>query len=111
MTDETEIKSDLKYQKPVVIESNNLCTVSVRYKELDEDTSKEISKDIEFNIVDMGYNSKLAYVIYILGEKLRKSDFITDKDVKSAALVLDELMEVDEINKEKMEILNVLASA
>lgn len=111
MTDETEIKSDLKYQKPVVIESNNLCTVSVRYKELDEDTSKEISKDIEFNIVDMGYNSKLAYIIYILGEKLRKSDFITDKDVKSAALVLDELMEVDEINKEKMEILNVLASA
>ena len=103
-----EVKSDLKYQKPVVIESNNLCTVSIRYKELDEDTSKEISKDIEYNVTDMEYNIKLAYIVYIIGEKLRNSEYITNKDVKLAEALLEELKENKELNVNKLIMLEAM---
>ena len=108
MTDDNEIKSDLKYQKPVVIDSNNLCTISIRYKELDEDTSKEISRDIKYEVSCMTDDSKLAYIIYILGEKFRDSEFITSKDIRSAEVMLEDLKETSNHNKDKLVLLEKL---
>lgn len=88
----TKLSSDYKYQVPVLIDSNELCTVKIRYKELNEEVSKEISKEVIYDVSTvMGSNSKLAYVLYVVGEYLRKSNFITEKDVERARMILLEL--------------------
>ena len=47
MTDEAVVTSDLKYQKPQLTDSNEICTVSVRYKLPDSDTSEELSVNVK----------------------------------------------------------------
>ncbi len=74
-------ESELKYQKPVLTDSDELCTVKVRYKEPLADESIEISKVVGQEC-NGGENAKLARFIYCIGEKLRESDKLSAEDDK-----------------------------
>lgn len=87
-----ENQSGLKYQRTVVVDSDNLCTISIRYKELEDTESKEISKDIEYKIDEMSYNSKIAYIVYITSEKLRNSSFLSEEDIDTSKIMLNNLL-------------------
>lgn len=102
-----ELKSDLKYQKAELIDSNEICTVKIRYKELNESVSKEISKSVIETKQNMSENMKLAYIIYMLGEKLRKSTFFNKKDTYVNNFIEGKLefVELSEKNKDKIEML------
>ena len=92
---------DLKYQTVNTVESDDICTVSIRYKEVDFTeydenlSSKLIEKSFKWNDIEkseMEFNLKLAYIIYITSEYLRKSKFIDDIDVAIANKYLNELL-------------------
>ena len=83
----------LKYQKSEVVESDELCNVSIRYKELWETESKEESKSILYKnaYVDKDPDLDLAYSLFVVAENLRKSEYINEEDVKTAKLILKQL--------------------
>ena len=70
---------ELKYQKPQLTGSEELCTVKVRYKEPLGEKSIEISKVVGQEC-NGGENAKLARFLYCIGEKLRKSDKLSAED-------------------------------
>ncbi|MBP5281184.1 MAG: von Willebrand factor type A domain-containing protein [Lachnospiraceae bacterium] len=83
---------ELKYQQVTAIPSEELCTVKVRYKEPLAEESIEISKAVikgkDGDKVDGGKagkhckNARLAYFLYCIAEKLRRSDKLDDGDEK-----------------------------
>ena len=107
MQDDGEIKSDLKYQQPKLIDSENICTVSVRYKEPLATESQELSVDVRNKVGELKDNILLAYIIYVIGEKLRNSEYLDENEDK---FVLDMLYknglgELYEKNSEKFRTL------
>lgn len=92
MQDE-EIKSDLKFQKPLFVDSENLCSVSVRYKNPLEDVSQELSVNVKNKEGKLSDNLLLAYTIFIICEKLRDSSFVDAKDEK----VIKDLIPISEL--------------
>ena len=93
MNDKSDSDLWLKYQKSEVVESKELCTVSVRYKELWETESKEESKSVLYknSYVDNDSDLNLAYSLFVIAENLRESEYINKDDVKSAKSILKEL--------------------
>ena len=98
-----DIKADkgLKYQTVNTVDSDELCTVSLRYKEVDftnydEDaSSKLLEESFKLNNIEkseMTFNLKLSYVIYIISEYLRQSNFADRVDIEIAKKYLDELI-------------------
>ena len=78
----SEIKSDLKYQQAVLTDADSICTVSVRYKEPLATESQELSVEVKNKTVEMKDNLLLAYVIVVIGERLRNSKYYNEKDKK-----------------------------
>lgn len=78
----TEIKSDLKYQQPVLTDADSICTVSVRYKEPLATESQELSVEVKNKTAEMKDNLLLAYLITVIGERLRNSKYYNEKDKK-----------------------------
>ncbi len=72
---------ELKYQTAVLSDSDELCTVKIRFKAPLSDESTEISKtvDAEASSEESG-NIRLARFLYCLGEMLRKSDKLSAAD-------------------------------
>ena len=83
----------LKYQKSKVVESDELCNVSIRYKELWETESKEESKSIIYKdaYIDKDPDLDLAYSLFVIAENLKESEYINKEDVKTAKLILKQL--------------------
>lgn len=106
MADGTE-KSDLKYQKQEIINSNEICTVKVRYKELNEENSKEIIKEV-LNEENYTSNLKLAVVIGNIGEKLRESEYFNKDNIFYNEFVENKLSFEDLKNDDKIIILKEL---
>lgn len=77
-----EIKSDLKYQQPVLTDADSICTVSVRYKEPLATESQELSVEVKNKTTEMKDNLLLAYLITVIGERLRNSEYYNEKDKK-----------------------------
>ena len=77
-----EIKSDLKYQQPVLTDADSICTVSVRYKEPLATESQELSVEVKNKTTEMKDNLLLAYLITVIGERLRNSKYYNEKDKK-----------------------------
>ena len=73
------VTTDLKYQKPVLTDSDELGSVSIRYKEPLRDKSSEIGTAV-YNKNRSTQNVQLAYLLYCLSEKLRGSDKLDDYD-------------------------------
>jgi Ca-activated chloride channel family protein len=110
---EKKFVSILKYQKSTLTESDEYCTVSVRYKLPLEETSQVISKSIN-NCGDFSENLKLAFICYAIGEMYRQSKFDDLKD-KLMAKYLAETFENSEkeltlLNGQKIELLKFLMS-
>ena len=74
-----EVRSDLKYQKTVLTNSDELGTIKVRYKEPLSDVSHEIEK-IVYPDENSGSNAELAYLLYCISERLRGSDKLDEDD-------------------------------
>lgn len=69
----------LKYQTPLLTDSDELCTVKIRYKEPLADVSHEIESVVYDQ--DAGTkNTELAWFIYCVSEKLRGSDKLDAED-------------------------------
>lgn len=109
---DAEVKgnSSYKYIKVEDTGSDDICAVSVRYKETDSDTSEELSVVVK-NEIDFSENLKLAYIIYAVGEYLRDSVYFKSIGVKTVLKYLDEL-EVGKTDREleKLELLRKLLS-
>ena len=100
----------LKYQKPVLTDSKEYCTVSVRYKLPMADTSELISKPLD-HIGEMTTNLKLAYICYAIAEKFRESNKADLKDKLFARYLAETMMddEIEKLNGDKIELLKFLA--
>lgn len=100
----------LKYQKPVLTDSKEYCTVSVRYKLPMADTSELISKPLD-HIGEMTTNLKLAYICYAIAEKFRESDKVDLKDELFARYLAETMKddEIEKLNGDKIELLKFLA--
>ena len=71
--------SDLKYMTHVLTGIPELCTVKVRYKEPLADESREVVHTVPVK-EGQTQNAQLAYFLYCLSEKLRRSDKTDDYD-------------------------------
>lgn len=102
----------LKYQKSQILDSDELCTLHIRYKNLweknaEEETTSVLYKDAlvkEDTDIDMGY------IIYVVAEKLRSSEFVKESDIKEAKALLKKLKSDKEytINDDRIAILEEL---
>ena len=72
-------QAGLKYQTAAVTDSDELCTVKLRYKEPLEDVSHEIEA-IVFDRDTGTKNAELARLLYCISEKLRGSDKLDEAD-------------------------------
>lgn len=89
--DNEEVTSSLKYQKIELIDSDNVCTVSVRYKLPDEDVGRELSVDVKNNVIEMSNNMKIAYAVILFAERLRKSEYSQKGGINKILNVLKDL--------------------
>lgn len=102
-------ETDLKYRKIVTIDSNELCTVKVRYKKPLEDKSHEIEFVVPSPNDSFTDNAKFAFIIYVASEKLRASDKIGEEDVETAKSFIEELKDgIIEINPDFKMIAEIL---
>lgn len=97
-------ENGLRYQNTIIKESDELCTVSIRYKDIESDTIKQVDKSIKYKVDKLNTNTKLAYLIYIIGEKLRNSTYINNNDIDFAKKIINELKD-DTNNKNKIDLL------
>ena len=101
------IESELRYQKPIIVDSEELCTVSVRYKEPDSDTSSQLFVTVKNREGSMSNNLKLAYSIFAVGEKLRNSKFTPDIELlkKEFDASSEFFIDMVKLNGKKMSLL------
>ncbi len=81
MNDGAAADNGLKYQTATVNDSDELCTVKIRYKEPLADKSHEIERAVKMAKTETK-NAKLAYLLYCVSEKLRGSDKLDEDDEK-----------------------------
>ena len=105
-TENSTPASDLKYQTPILTDSDELGTVKIRYKEPLSDTSCLIEETIP-NTDNSTGNIRLAYLLYCISEKLRGSDKLDEADEKhlSDMLTSEKYREFDGPNLEKLDLL------
>ena len=98
--------SDLKYQKPVLTNSDELGSVSIRYKEPLSNQSSQIETAI-YNTNHSTQNIQLAYFLYCLSEKLRGSDKLDEYDEQFLDVMITSefYKNFSGANKEKLEML------
>ena len=103
-----EVKQELKYQSAQLTDSDELCTVKIRYKAPLSDESTELAKAVsakEFK--EDSENIRLARFLYCLGEKLRKSDKLSpaDEDFYAAMLKDDAYLKLPGGNGELLRLI------
>ncbi len=81
------VHSDLKYQSPQLTDSDEICTVRVRYKNPLGDESTEIEKAV-YDQDHSTENLELAYTLYCIAEELRGSDQTDSDDRKQLGKLL-----------------------
>ena len=105
VTDGEPASAGLRYQTPVLTDSDELGTVSIRYKEPLGEESSLIEVPIP-NAVHSTRNTRLAYVLYCLAELLRESDKLDESDVMFlSAAVRSDFEEFDEPNRGKLQLM------
>lgn len=98
--------SDLKYQKPVLTNSDELGSVSIRFKEPLSEKSSQIETAV-YNTNHSTQNIRLAYFLYCLSEKLRVSDKLDEYDDQFLDVMITSefYKNFSGANKEKLEML------
>ena len=94
----------LKYQTPLLADSDELCTVKIRYKEPLADVSHEI-ESVVYNQDAGTKNTELAWFIYCVSEKLRGSDKLDAEDEAFLEKMLDDGKYKELGNREKLTML------
>ncbi len=85
-------KNKLKYQKLSLTDSNEYCTITLRYKDIKLNKTVEIQKAVDdSSIVVKSNNSKIMQAVIILANKLRKSPQYTKGDIRTALSLIDRL--------------------
>ena len=99
----------LKYQEPKLVDNNEYCTVSIRYKLPLEETSQLISKSLT-DMGELSENVKLAFICYAMGEKYRNSKFTDLKDTLMAKYLAETMNDevIKKLNGDKLELLKFL---
>lgn len=104
--DEAEAPRELKYQRPVLTDSPELGTVSIRFKEPLGEESRLIEQAV---LPDCGgtRNAQLAYLLYCLAEELRGSDRLDEYDRQYLDVMLTSGLyrNFSGHNREKLELL------
>ena len=88
-----EAPQPYKYATVQAVDSDDVCTVRVRFKQPLNDVSEEIEyvvKNADNNATD---NAKIAYIVYICSEKLRNSNMITAEQEEEAKELCKQLSE------------------
>ena len=100
------VSSDLKYQKLVLTDPDERGIVSIRYKEPLEDKSSQIEA-VVYNTNHSTQNIQLAYFLYCISEKLRRSDRLDEYDDKFLEVMITSefYKNFSGSNKRKLEIL------
>ena len=80
-------QSDLRYIRPVLNDSNELCTVKLRYKEPLSEKSTELVFPVLMAQTEVR-NAQLAYFLYCASEKLRGSDCLDTYDEEFLKVML-----------------------
>ena len=98
--------SDLKYQKPVLTGSDEMGSVSIRFKEPLSDKSSQIETAV-YNTNHSTQNIQLAYFLYCISEKLRGSDKLDEYDEQFLDVMITSefYKNFSGTNKEKLEML------
>lgn len=106
-TDNEPESRKLKYQASQVIESDDICTISLRYKQPNSDESEEIQSVVTLNdAVVKSNNTSIAMAVITLADRLRGSENYTKGDTNQA------LEMIKGIKGRKVEILrNLLEKA
>ena len=104
--EDAAVSFDLKYQKPVLTGSDELGTVSIRYKEPLSDKSSQIEA-VVYNTNHSTQNVQLAYFLYCISEKFRGSDKLDayDEQFLDVMITSEFYKNFSGSNKEKMEML------
>lgn len=99
-------QSDLRYVRPVLNESNELCTVKLRYKEPLGGKSTELVFPVLMAQTEVR-NAQLAYFLYCASEKLRGSDRLDayDEEFLKVMLTSELYRNYAEENGEKLELI------
>ena len=99
-------ETGLRYMTPVPGSSNELCTVSVRYKDPLGDESRLIEKAVPA-AENATENAELAYLLYCISEQLRGSDKLDEYDLKYLDVMLKSgrLLHDGSSNAEKLALL------
>ena len=105
-TENSTPASDLKYQTPVLTDSDELGTVKIRYK----DPLSDVSHPVEATFFNKDYstsNARLAYLLYCISEKLRGSDKLDEADEAYLADMLTDrkYKDIAGPNLEKLDLL------
>ena len=79
--------SDLRYIRPALNDSNELCTVKLRYKEPLSEKSTELVFPVLMAQTEVR-NAQLAYFLYCASEKLRNSDRLDAYDLEFLKVML-----------------------
>ena len=90
-TGDDPVDSGLKYSSLVTTDSQEPCTIKVRYKEPLEDVSHELEKVVETADASYTDNLRLAFIAYVCAEKLRGSDKISAEEIDLAKALYQEL--------------------
>lgn len=98
--------SGLKYMTCVPGNSNELCTVSIRYKEPLSDVSHLLEKTVSTEENGTS-NAELAYLLYCISEMLRSSEKLDDYDTRFLDRMLqnNSLLHDGSSNAEKLSLL------
>lgn len=78
-----DISTDLKYSKVTVSDNENLCTIRVKYKELDASELSEQNFEIKYKESDLNTILYYAYSIFVLCEIFRDSEYVTREDFET----------------------------
>ena len=73
-----DVKSDLKYQDAVLKDSDEIATIKIRYKDVNDEKVHERSFPVKFDIKEQSQNVDTAVALYKAAEELRstgKTDF------------------------------------
>ena len=91
--DPSSVVGEFKYSRIITTGSRDLGTIKVRYKEPLRDVSHELEKVIGSSEASYTDNLRLAFIIFVCGEKLRRSDKIGVEEIDLAKKLYQELGE------------------
>lgn len=86
----SNVDSELKYLKTSIKDTKHLCTVCVRYKEIDSEVSKEQNLEIDYCVKEIDTIVNYIYSVFVLCEKFRGSKYINDSDLDKVKLIMQE---------------------